>query len=315
MKRQTALFLLFVLCASLLPDRARGWGNEGHLAINRTAARKIPKEMPGFFRRAGKRLEYFGPEPDRWRGRGEPELKNAQEPDHFLDSEMLEGFGELPPTRYQFIRWMYEKREAERAAGRSTLRFGKELYPENVGLQPYAALEVYGRLKSAFREYRRLKSLHQYTRGAEDAAVFYAGWLGHYVADASQPLHTTVHYNGWLESNPKQYSTSKNVHADFETRFVSRNLARLEFDDLVQKPVRVEHPFPDYVRYIHDSNGLVEKLYQLEKTGGFADPGTPEGLEFVRGRLAIGSQMLANLWYTAWLESGEPEKPAATPAN
>jgi len=37
----------------------------------------------------------------------------------------------------------------------------------------------------------------------EHKIVFYAGWLGHYVGDGSQPLHTTIHYNGWVDDHSK----------------------------------------------------------------------------------------------------------------
>ena len=73
--------------------------------------------------------------------------------------------------------------------------------------------------------------------------------------------------------------------------------------------MRLEHPFQDYVAYLRDSNKLVEKCYQLEKAGAFQEKGTPEGREFVRQRLAAGAQMLLNMWYTAWEESGQPLPP------
>ncbi len=41
----------------------------------------------------------------------------------------------------------------------------------------------------------------------EAAIIFYAGWLGHYVGDGSQPLHVTVNYNGWTGPNPHGYTT------------------------------------------------------------------------------------------------------------
>ena len=41
----------------------------------------------------------------------------------------------------------------------------------------------------------------------EQAILFYAGWLGHYVGDGSQPLHTTIQYNGWVGPNPHGYTT------------------------------------------------------------------------------------------------------------
>jgi len=47
----------------------------------------------------------------------------------------------------------------------------------------------------------------------------------------------------------------------------------------------------------------VEKVYAIEKAGGFREKGSPEAFEFTTHCLAAGSQMLLNLWYTAWLES------------
>ena len=37
---------------------------------------------------------------------------------------------------------------------------------------------------------------------ANDIA-FYMGWVGHYVADAAQPLHNSIHHDGWSGANPK----------------------------------------------------------------------------------------------------------------
>jgi hypothetical protein len=55
-------------------------------------------------------------------------------------------------------------------------------------------------------------------------------------------------------------------------------------------------------------------VYALEKAGGFSGKGTPEAFAFTTRRLAAGSQMLLNLWYTAWLDSAIPEPAPAQPA-
>ena len=73
-------------------------------------------------------------------------------------------------------------------------------------------MEVYGRLKAAFREYRQRLRAHQPTQAVQQAIIFYAGWLGHYVADGSQPLHTTIQYNGWVGPNPNGYTTQHGIH-------------------------------------------------------------------------------------------------------
>jgi hypothetical protein len=290
-----------------------GWGNEGHEYVNRVAAERIPAEMPRFFRHAVAELTYLGPEPDRWRSPSEYALKNAQEPDHYIDLERVEWLKPLPQGRYEFYRKLYEKRAA-------TTDHPDDYLPEHVGLQPYITMEVFGRLKAAFREYRHRREQHQPTAPVERAIVFYAGWLGHYVADGSQPLHTTIQYNGWVGPNPKGYTTEHGIHAAFESAYVAQNITAKDFARLVHAPERLADPFADYVEYLRESNRQVESVYRIEKAGGFAGKGSSEAFDFTAHRLAAGSQMLLNLWYTAWLESATPPElspgaPALAPSK
>jgi len=290
-----ALFLVYVLAQ---PESALGWGNEGHTYINRVAAQKIPADMPRFLRRSSAVAEiaYLGPEPDRWRSASEYALKNAQEADHFIDLERVDWLDPLPAGRYEFYRKLYEKRAA-------TAEHADDYLPERVGLQPYITMEVFGRLKAAFREYRRLRELHQPTASVEQAIVFYAGWLGHYVGDGSQPLHTTIQYNGWVGPNPNGYATQHGIHALFESAYVVQNITAADFSNLVRAPERLTDPFQQYLTYLRESNRHVETVYALEKAGGFSGKGNAEALAFTTHRLAAGSQMLLNLWYTAWVDS------------
>jgi hypothetical protein len=292
-----------MLCVA--PKIARAWGNEGHMWINLVAARHVPSEMPGFLRGAEGRLAYLGPEPDRWRSPTEPFLKNAQEPDHFIDLELVEGM-DLPVGRYPFLK-LLEQRRLQGGANAA------ELEPDKVGLQPYITMEVYGRLKAALREWRKLKTANQKTEAVEQNAVFYAGWLGHYVGDGSQPLHTTIYYNGWVGANPNGYTTKNDIHWKFESEFVAKNLNPKSFSSQVGAPSRLQDPFHDYLRYLKESNALVAKVYELEKAGALDGAGNAESRQFTAQRLAAASQMLLNLWYTAWLESAEPLPPAPAP--
>ena len=306
--RRVAVISFAVACLSVM---AFGWGDGGHMAVNRAAAQHIPASMPTFFRAATDRLVYLGPEPDRWRHREEFSVKNAQEPDHFIDLERTEGIGELPEGRYNFIRKMYEKRAAEIAAGNP---HADDFLPERVGFQPYITLEVYDRLKIAFRDYRRLQAEGKPTEPVEQNIVFYAGWLGHYVADGANPMHTTVNYNGWVGPNPNGYTTARDTHWNFESSFVNANLSRLDFTKDVKEPQVLADPFRDYIKYLWASNAQVEPAYKLEKIGAFKGSGTPEGVAFLNSRLAAGTQMLVDMWYTAWVESEKPVQDPFAPA-
>jgi hypothetical protein len=312
----TSLRLRFVhllLIVLLLANSAWPWGNEGHMMINRVAAEKLASDMPGFFRNAAEQLAYLGPEPDRWREKTELALKLSQEPDHFIDLELIEGMT-LPPDRYSFYRALESKRQQNPTQA-------DKFWPEKVGLQPYIAMETFERLIVAFREYRHAVRDHRSTEFSERNAIFYAGWLGHYVADGANPLHTTVNYNGWTTANPNGYTTANSIHWKMEGIFVAANQKQLPFAELVPAQAReLKNPFQDYLSYLWKSHNYVEQVYQLEKAGGFEGAGSAESRQFVEKRLAYGATMLRDLWYTAWLDSAVdppayvPPKPTSAPA-
>ena len=154
--------LALIALVLIQTSAAFAWGNEGHTYVNRVAAENIPLEMPQFLQRCVAEIAYLGPEPDRWRSPSEFALKNAQEPDHFIDLERVSWLDPLPSGRYEFYRKLYEKRA-------STTENPDDYLPERVGLQPYITMEVYGRLKAAFREYRQRKAAHQPTHAVEQA--------------------------------------------------------------------------------------------------------------------------------------------------
>jgi hypothetical protein len=294
----------FAAAVTLLPvmlvQQGLAWGADGHRMINRLAGAALPADVPEFLRshEALDALEYYGPEPDRWKSPAEPELGAAGSPEHFLDMEYADLVGELPRRRYDYVRALaYAQKTHPDLA----------LTPEKVGLQPYVTTEVWERLKSAMRDYRKLKEDHKDTKPVECEIVFLAGWLGHYVADGSQPLHTTIQYNGWTGPNPNGYTTEHRIHAQFESVFVSANIKPAEVAPLIAaKPVVLGDVFTDYVAYLRHTNSLVEKTYQLGKEGGFSGAGTAEGRAFAEERLAAGATELRDMIYSAWVKSGDP---------
>jgi hypothetical protein len=298
----------FVVAAAMVPvmmvQPSLAWGGDGHRMINRLAGAALPSDVPEFLRspQGLNALEYYGPEPDRWRDRTEPELNAAQAPEHFIDMEYLDVLGgELPRRRYDFVR---------------ALAFAQKshpdlpLSPEKVGLQPYVTTEVWERLKVGMREYRTLLAAKQDTKPVEGEILFYAGWLGHYVADGSMPLHTSMQYNGWTGPNPNNYTTEHKIHALFESEFVTANVTAKDVAPLIAaKPVVLGDVFDDYMKYLRHSHTLVEKTYQLEKTGAFTGAGTPEGKAFVDQQMAAGATQLRDMIYTAWIRSADPVPP------
>jgi len=292
-------FAAGVMALTLLaPISAFGWGSEGHRIVNKLAASNLPPDVPAFLRSqtAIEEIEYLGPEPDRWRSRAEPELSAAQAPEHFIDLEPADALGPLPHNRLDF----------------EALLFAHNQRPEKIGLQPWETLEVWQRLKSALREYRRLATDKQANqsdlRSVEQAAIFYAGWLGHYVGDGSQPLHTTINYDGWvLKENPNGFSTAHGIHWRFEGPFVAATMTAAEVDKKMTQPKAISADiFDSYVTYLRHSATLIDAVYAFDKAGAFENGGTPQSREFTAERLAAGASELRDLIYTAWVESAKP---------
>ena len=72
--------------------------------------------------------------------------------------------------------------------------------------------------------------------------------------------------------------------------------------------------FDDYMAYLRQTSKYVEKVYQLEKAGGFDGAGSQDSRDFTADRLAAGAGMLRDMIYTAWLRSADPE-PARQPTG
>jgi len=296
-----ALALTWSVAASAPAD---AWGREGHLYINRAAALALPADTPAFMHTpaAVRTITYFGPEPDRWNALGG--LSDTLRPEHYVLLELADTAGPLPRTRLDYIRQLT-------AAQIAHPDHAAELTPYNVGLQPYSALEVHGRLVAAMREYRRLSAAHEDTKPVEVGILFYAGWLGHYVGDGANPMHTSVNYNGWVQANPDGFTgVGYDVHREWENIYLPANVKAGDFTALVTPPHVLHDVFGDYMTYLRQSNALVRKTYTLQKQGGFKGTGTPEGLQFTRERLAVGASMLRDMIYSAWVESATP--PAST---
>ena len=297
-----AVLAAAALLGLALPSQpAHAWEQEGHRIINKLAASNLPADVPAFLRSqaAIDEIEYLGPEPDRWRSRAEPELSAAQSPEHFIDFEAADALGALPHKRLEFEAKVF-------AAGQR---------PEVIGLQPWEADEVWERLKAAMRQYRAMLAAGQDTKSGanvdtkpvEAAILFYAGWLGHYVGDGSQPLHVSVKYNGWVGPNPNGYTTEHQIHRQFEDPFVAANIHAPEVQARMTPPKVIEGDmFDAYVAYLRHTGTHVEKVYQFEKAGGFIGAGTPESRDFTAARLADGASMLRDMIYTAWIDSAQP---------
>ena len=296
-KSQAQRWSPLILCVSLLTLSGVAfplpWGAEGHHIITRTALSHLPAEMPAFFRSAGEQLEYLGPEPDRWRSRELKEMDDAWEFDHYIDLENVPVGALHASDRYEFIAALY-------AAG---IRRPQQF----VGFLPWRTLEVYQRLLTEFAIWRNLQGDPRQPF-VEARILNDAGILGHYAADAAQPHHTTIHFNGWAEGapNPRGFTTARDFHARFESDFVRAHVTFRDVDALMTRaPMTVEDVRELIWSHVRASHAAVEQMYELELEHGFDPeaPPNPAVTEFVVRRLVEGAQLLRALWWSAWTKS------------
>jgi len=279
------------------PTSLFAWGEKGHVIINRVAIDAAYPKLPEFMNTDREHVIFNGFEPDRWRTEGRSPMNIAQEVDHYFDSEQWGSFSTLPEDRYSFIKQLTERK--------GDLR---------IGYLPYAIIENYGRLVNAFRYWRNAKNPAD-RESLSANAVYVAGVLGHYVGDGSQPMHVTIHLNGWSTRvpNPKNFTTEPGIHSRYETAYVNAAIDINSVKPNVRIPDRLPNVWDSIKQYLSYSFAELEPMYEMEKAGEF-NPEKPraKGTEFIAAELSRASTMLAALWYTAWLESGEPvRKPNA----
>ena len=298
-----SLLLPVVVSASALaltplePAAPAPWGEVGHRLAARSAASGLPGAMPAFFRDAAGQLEYLDPEPDRWRSRELNTMDQAFAYDHYIDLENVPARALDAPHRWEFVRLLYEA--------------GVEVPERDAGFLPYRVLELYERLLAEWRLWRENDGPER--AWIEQRIINDAGVLGHYVTDASQPHHTTIHYNGWADDapNPAGYTTERDFHWRFESAFVA---AHVDFGEVLAAtrpgaPRHLADTRAAVLDYLLAGHREVETLYRLEKEARFDPETSPPTahLEFAVDRLAVGASMLRDLWWTAWLESAVPE--------
>ena len=135
------------------------------------------------------------------------------------------------------------------------------------------------------------------------------GVWGHYVGDASQPLHVSIHYNGWGREypNPNGYTVDP-VHSPFESDFVVANVKLADVQAAMGAPKPCAGPIQACTAaYLRATLATVEPFYKLWGAGAFTTVGDARGKTFAVERIAAGAAQLRDLTVRAWRESGDAD--------
>jgi hypothetical protein len=321
-KTRILLALAALTVGASWAGQALAWGDTGHRMVGMLAAEAFPPSIPAFLRTPQAILDIgeLAREPDRSRGSGRTH-DSDRDPGHFADGDddgkLLGGppLGQQPPTRAELEKQL-------QAAGTDSWKAGYLNYSIVEGWQQlvkdfaYWRADVYGARIAKDPRHRTWLVADRIRR--EKLILVNLGVWAHFVGDASQPLHTTVHYNGWGPGPNPMGFTLEHIHVPLEGVYVTHNVK----PDAVKAAMRpyqdcgacdINAMTGDYL--VAESKHMIP-MYQLEKDGGFKD-GDARGVDFMTLRLAEGAAELRDLVVDAWNASGKMTVgyPGATAAD
>lgn len=301
MKRLAAAALAALTVA---PSNLLAWGNTGHRIVGEAAMRALPAEVPTFLRSAAgiRDVGELSREPDRSKGSGRLH-DNDRDAAHFIDldddGKLLGGPPMLPLA-------------ATRADFEAQLR-ASNLDQWKTGYLPYSIQDRWQQLTTDFAYWRVLKAAEANPAWRANRAFFTAdrirrealilkgiGELSHFIGDGSQPLHVTVHYNGWGDyPNPNGYSKAR-LHGPFESDLVQATVKAAAVQAKMA-PLRLCNCSMEQrvSEYLSTTGKTVIPFYEMEKAGGMA-PGDPRGTAMAVERMAAGASELRDIVVESW---------------
>lgn len=281
--------LLKWLCAPAFVVLLSSWGFFGHENINRLAIFTLPGEMILFYKKHIREIEESSVNPDRRRYAVPDEA-----PRHFID---LDDYGDSA----QFILPRYWN-DAVNKIGEDSLMAH--------GIIPWHITRMYHRLRDAFLV------------GDPAQIIRVSSELGHYVADAHVPLHTTSNYNG-------QKTGQHGIHGLWESRLPE--LFFNDYDLLTGQALYVDNVQAEAWNIVMTAHRSVDSVLAIEreisrlhadirysfetksrqtiKVYSFEYSKTYH--ELLRGmverQMRASIKMVGSLWYTAWIDAGRPD--------
>ncbi|WP_395676932.1 hypothetical protein [Inquilinus sp.] len=305
--RAFGLVSALVLAAVATENRAWAWGHTGHVTIGEIAADNLPwqiKAMLGW--QADTAISEWNAELDVSKGAGQAH-DFERDPGHFIDiddaGKVLGGvdFNAMPVSRRDFD-------TALRAGGQT--QYG-------AGYLYYSMIDGWQQVRMDFAWMRALTVGLRTASNRADREFFQTqlelrrklllrdiGVWGHYVADGSQPMHVSVHFNGWGNwPNPNNY-TNAPIHGPFEgtfvKSFVGERAIRAALPRYRDCSCQIEQRVHDYLQ---TTLGTVERTYQLApSTNNYTTP-TPVAVGFVAQRVAAGAAEMRDMVIDAWKSS------------
>lgn len=254
-----------------------GWGEKGHKLIVKNAMEILPAEMKDF-RQLKEYLIAEAAQPDRRKKYLADEF-----PKHFIDLDFFKEFNQA--------RMIEDRDSLSKIYGDSVVTIN--------GILPWVLEDTYYKLVSAMKKKQKEKT-KELMRD-----------LSHYFADAHQPMHTILNYNG-------QLSGQTDIHERYESEMVDAHLPELEkvFSKNV-KVKKIDNVKNDFFQTVYRSNTRSAILFSADLVAAGEASGKYNALYYkilwfktkdvTEEAFQEAAEVIAAVYYTAWLEAGKPK--------
>lgn len=282
-------WVLFLPASNLL-----AWGFYSHQLINRMAVFTLPSEMLGFYKYYIQYISENAVNPDNRRY-----VVKDEAPKHYIDIDVYDRIFNDSAV-YKMPRYWSQ---------------ALKVFPEDTllayGIVPWHIEKMRYQLIEAFKQ----KDIKRILRVSAD--------LGHYIADANVPLHTTENYNG-------QLTNQLGIHAFWESRlpelfasnydfFVGQaqfidntqmrawqavTIAHQALDSVLSFERLLSQKFPGDKKYtIEERNRLMVRTYSKDFARTYHQMLAGQVMRQMRASI----KMVGDFWFTCWVEAGQPD--------
>nr|WP_229311417.1 zinc dependent phospholipase C family protein [Larkinella rosea] len=284
------LLFFFATVAFSHPVGRPQWGFFAHKRINRLAVFTLPPEMVGFYKKHIEYLTENAVNPDRRRY-----AVVGEAPRHFIDLDAY------PDT---------SKTALPRSWNQAAAQYGADTLALH-GIVPWHIQLAKFQLTEAFkaRNARRILKI--------------SADLGHYIADANVPLHTTRNYNGqltgqqgihgfWESRLPELFSTdydffvgaAQYVNSPQKAAWRAVFDAHMALDSVLRFEQELTDQWGQNRKYgFEERNGVTTKVYSDEFSRKYHDRLRGQ----VERQMRASVKMVGDFWYTCWVDAGQPD--------
>lgn len=263
------------------------WGFYAHKRINENAIFLLPTEIAGFYKKNINLITEKAVDADK-----RCYIDTLEGPRHYIDIDRYGDIDTIP------LHW---SQAVEKFTERKLLM---------QGVIPWQIYRTYNNLVSALKE----KNINR--------IIQYSADIGHYIADAHVPLHTTSNYNG-------QYTNQIGIHAFWETRLPE--MFADKYDLYIGASKYIDSPLDFAWDIVRTSNALVDSVLLIEKnlSQNFKESEIKSYVErnnqliftysdsyatayhqtlngMVERRFRNSIHATASIWYSAWVDAGQP---------